>query len=272
MVNTNLSMSSVVIGISILFFFIFTVGIAAAQISSKDFNVPIYIKTSAGIQKASSDDIRHILAHHNFEIQKRQEYALDEKCSIRAREGTLDIEGITFTDSELTFNIVLMDGGPAHGSYSVKSDGDWFSLKFENPEVIEINSERLVFSADGRWRLNREGLNRGTVIVTLDKINNKVTVKGSGQYDPQIKDMDVTFIEGCLGEGEEFYLIIDKGELKETRGEKEVDNLLKDNPELIDKYEGLELSSSPIIPEFGPIIGVLTIASAIGIFLFIRRK
>ena len=52
--------------------------------------------------------------------------------------------------------------------------------------------------------------------------------------------MKVYFIEGCLTEEEEFYLIVDNGKIEERRSIEEVRGLLDNHPELIDAYFNLE--------------------------------
>ena len=46
----------------------------------KQYNVPFYSETSAGIEKASSSEILDLLFNYNFEIEKRTEEVPSERC------------------------------------------------------------------------------------------------------------------------------------------------------------------------------------------------
>lgn len=251
----------------------FAIFLAAGSLA-KDFNIPIYIQTSAGIEKASSSDIIDILSNHDFEIKKEKEYVPDEKCSLRAEGGSLEVDNEIFdSKNSLSFNIPLKNDGAGKGSLIVEKERYRFSLSFEVQEIIETNSDVLVFRASGEGRLNRKELNFDNIAVSFDKLNNKVDMEGTGDMDFQITGMKVSFTKWCLGEEKEFYLIIDKGKLKEPRSLEEIRKILDEHPELIDMYEGLgDLSKYAVIPEFGLIAGALTLIGAISIFFFVRKR
>lgn len=239
---------------------------------AEEFNVPIYIQTSAGIEKASSDIISSTLFDYNFEIKKMWEYVPDEKCSLRAEDGILEVENKTFkSKNKLNFNIPLKNDGPGQGSLTAQDDRERFSLSFEVKEILETNSERLTFKAIGYGGLNKKELNFNEIIVTFDKISNKINITSDKNFNA--KNLDVGFIKGCSGQETIFYLITNKDKLNKSRNLEEVEVLLKQYPELIDAYENLRNPVNvPLVPEFGAIIGALTILSAVGVFFVIRRR
>ncbi|MDP3026957.1 MAG: hypothetical protein Q8N63_04565 [Nanoarchaeota archaeon] len=254
---------------------VFILSFFAVPIASggSDFNIQIYIQTSAGIERADSKTIENILFNYEFEIKKMQEYVSDESCSLRAEGGSLSIDEIDIPGIDLSFNIPLKNDGPGQGSLTAQKDRDRFSLDFEVTEILETNSEVLKFRASGEGKLNREKFNLDNVIITFDKINDKVEISSPDYAGFEIKDMQVSFTKGCFGEETNFYLIIIDEELKEPRTTEEIEALLEEHPEFIDAYEGLRnLNNMVIIPEFGSIAGILTLAGAVGIFFFVRRK
>lgn len=205
--------------------------------AGSDFNIPIYIQTSAGLEKADYYDIVEILFNHDFEIQEKQEIVSDEKCSLRADKGSLNIDSIIFDKNSLSFNIPLSSG---QGSLTAQKDKNRFSLTFDVKEILETNSEKLVFRASGKATLNKKPLNFDSIIVSFDKVNNIVSITGTGDKNFQATGLEVTFIEGCLSEEQKFYLLIDKGLLGKGRSANEVVQILKKDPAFLDIYWNLE--------------------------------
>jgi hypothetical protein len=209
---------------------------------AKDFNIPIYIQTLAGIERASSSDILEILFNNDFEINEEMDYIPIEKCSVRATGGSLDINEQDFGEkNKISFYIPNGNAEKGTGSLSGRINRDRFSLKFNVNEILETNSEILRFSAEGQGRLNRQKIDFGNIIVELNKTSNKVSISSSEEYkDLQALNVEVTSLKGCLMEEKIIYLIIDQGELDEKRSIGEVRSLLDDHPELIDAYFNLE--------------------------------
>lgn len=205
---------------------------------TKDFNIPFYEKTTAGIEKASFSQIIGILFNHNFEIQEKTQEIVADKCSLRAEKGNLEVNSEDFGgNNKLSFNVNYLKNG--EGSLTAQKDRDRFSLSFEVKEILETNSEKLIFRAGGKGRLNGEEFSSDNVIVTFDKINNIVNVAGEGNLSFNAEGMQVTFTEGCFDEKKDFYLIINKGKLAERRSIEEIRLLLDQYPGMIDMYEGL---------------------------------
>jgi hypothetical protein len=260
-------------GIKILLMFGFlTILSFISLVAGKNFNVPIYIQTSAGIERANSGVIEDILLNYNFETQIMQGYVPDERCSIRAGVGSLEIDGVIFSRNDLNFHIPLKNDGPGNGYLTGQKDDRRFSLDFEVLEILETNSKKLVFLASGEGLLDRKEINFNNITVTFDKVNNKVGIVGSGDKSFNAKDMDVSFREWCGGEIIDYYLIVMKDKLRHHRTEEEVDEELEEHPELVDMYEGLRSLNIALIPEFGVIVGALTLIGAIGLFFIVRQR
>ena len=207
-----------------------------------DFNIPIYIQTSAGLEKAEYYDIVEILFNHDFEIQEKQEIIADETCSLRAEKGTLTIDSIIFNTNDLSFNML---GDSGKGSLTVQNNNNRFSLTFDIKEILQTNSEKLVFKAKGVVRLNKQEFNIDDIIVSFDKMNNKVSVNSPDYKNFQATNLEVTFTQGCLSEMKNFYLLIDKGLLGKSRSADEVVQILRNNPEFLDVYWNLEKIHKP---------------------------
>jgi len=247
--------------------------------AGSDFNLPIYMQTPAGTEKASSKMIRDALINYNFEVQEKFEYVADDKCSVRAEQGSLNIGEMILGNIDLSFYIPSANGGLGEGSLTAqKGRANFFNLGFEVTEILETNSEILKFRAIGEGALNRNELSFDYIIVTFDKISNKVDIIGKGDVDFEAKDIEASKITWCGGEETNFYLIILKNNLGQQRSAEEIRSILDEHPELIDAYEGLrefykpEYYTSVVIPEFSTMIGILTALSAVGVFFFVRRK
>jgi len=244
-------------------------------ISAKTSNIPIYIQTLAGIESASYDTIVDFLFNYNFKIKKITEYVPDEKCSLRADGGFLNINNLTFISSNLVFHVPLKDSMPGTGSLIAQNNKNRFSLKFEINKILETNAEKLIFEATGIGNLNKNNINFNKIIVFYDKINNKVSMDGYGDKNFTVKNINVNFVKWCSGASTEFFLVTLENKLNQSRSLDEVKELIKQHPELVDKYENLRnLNENPIplIPEFGVYVGILTLVSAIGLFFIVRRK
>ena len=200
-------------------------------------NIPIYIETPAGIEKAGYYDILDILFNYDFEIQEKQEIVSDGKCSLRANEGSLEINGINLGGSDLSFNL---NNAAGKGSLTAQKDRVRFSLDFKVQEILEINSEKLAFKASGSGSLNREKLSFDSIVVSFDKLNNKTDITGIGDKDFKAEGLKVTSTTGCLSSIENFYLLVKKGELGKGRSAEEVVEILRKNPEFLDVYWNLE--------------------------------
>ena len=263
-----------VIQYAVVIAFIFSILPTVNASSEGDVNIPFYVQTSAGIERASSNVLADILFNYKFDIKKMTQYIPDEKCTLRAEKGVFEIgEEMPSSTNKINFNIPLKNDGPGKGSFSAQYDRDRLSLNFEVTEILETNAERLRFRAMGSGNLNKQNLNFDNIVVNYDKVNSKVSIIGEGDESFSATGLDVTFVKWCGSQETVFYLITIGDLLNPQRTEEEVEEALIQNPELAMDYEGLRnLRSFAVVPEFGMVAGLVTILGAVGVFFFIRRK
>lgn len=208
---------------------------SADVILQKNFNVPIYIQTSAGIESASSADIIDILFNHNFSIESTVQEIPMTSCSLRGNGGLLTFNELTFTNSHLNFNINSNSRGS--GELTSQMDRNRFSLKFEPDAILQTNSNNLIINGTGELIFNRQRMPVNSLTVNVNKNSNSVNINGGGVF--QLNNMDATFLRGCLTETKGFYLIHDNGLLPQRRSIEEVRAFLNAHPEFIDAHENL---------------------------------
>ncbi len=224
--------------LSIWTFFVTHGIISGSALESSNFNIPLYIQTNSGTTRASSTDIIDFLFNHNFDIQKKKEIIPMKDCSMRASDGAVKLEGRDIGQrSKITFNINHLSNGG--GSFTSKKGRDYFILDFKTKKIKKTDAQRLIIEVEGDGRLNRDKIHFDSVVITFDRINNKVSLTADNEKYFKAMDMNVDFIEGCLVEEKTFFLIKDKGELKKSRTIAEVRQLLKQHPEMIDAFERL---------------------------------
>ena len=124
---------------------------------------------------------------------------LDKRCSIRAFDGTFNVDSKDFSNNRLKFYISARDTNKitGTGSLSGQKDRDRFSYRFKIDKVIENNRTNLVLQVSGVYRIGRDGLLKNipeTAVLNFDKINNKIIVTGN---KVNVKSMMINFIEGC---------------------------------------------------------------------------
>ncbi|MDD5331877.1 MAG: putative metal-binding motif-containing protein [Candidatus Nanoarchaeia archaeon] len=229
---------ALILGILALFI-IQSLGLVSAASTDKDFNVPIYIKTTAGIERATSDQLSEILFNHGFEIEKKLETVSMKDCSIRAKSGTSTVNGLLnyANNNQLSFYVTYWVDG--NGELVITdSKYNRFSLKFKPTKIITTNSQELVFEASTSAKLNKKSIDVGTITVRFDKTTKKVSIDGGSFFS--VNNMAVTLKEGCMSEKIDTYIITGRGILDEPRNVKEVKSILKNHPEFIDAYEGLK--------------------------------
>ena len=206
---------------------------------SKGFNVPFYIIRDEGKVKARSSDLFDILFNRDFEAEKVVEVIPMDKCSMRASGGNAEVDGNDFGDNnKLNFNVNYLTNGK--GSLVMKDGSDRLSLSFEPKKIIETNTERLVFESSGTGKLNRESFSESSIIIEFDKNLSLLNIRGGLGRNFTIINMEADVLKGCLSEETTFFLIIDNGELDESRSINEVRQILNDNPEYTDAYQNLE--------------------------------
>jgi hypothetical protein len=120
-----------------------------------------------------------------------------EGCSVRAKDGTLSVEGKNFTRLKISFYVPLyVPLGNAHngqGSITGSSGKERFSYKFDWTEVLENNQNYSDIRAVGEYNIGREKEKSATVIIHYDKINKKLSMS----KDIVLENADVTFMKRC---------------------------------------------------------------------------
>jgi hypothetical protein len=102
-----------------------------------------------------------------------------EKCSIRARDGTLMVNGINFGENnDLNFYLSEGSSGLGQGSLTGQMDRSRFSYDFDILGVIENNPEMAKILVSGTYRVNLGQNIPESALITFDKINNEISLVG----------------------------------------------------------------------------------------------
>lgn len=119
-----------------------------------------------------------------------------ESCSIRARKGNLIVEEMNFgSEGKLNFNIPQSKAVDGKGNLIAQKNKTRVVYKFDVDGIVLNNNDEAVFNIEGEYRFDREKDILENVVVTIDKVNDKVSIVG-----PNIiaKDMEITFLRGCV--------------------------------------------------------------------------
>ena len=122
---------------------------------------------------------------------------INKRCSIRAFDGTFNVDSKDFSNNRIRFYITSRDPISGKGSLSGQKGRDRFSYRFSVDKVIENNESSLIVKVTGIYRIGRNGIEKNipeNATLTFDRINNKVSIIGD---KIKIKTMMVNFIEGC---------------------------------------------------------------------------
>lgn len=120
-----------------------------------------------------------------------------KSCSLRARKGTLIVDGNDFDGKgRLSFIIPLRKAIEGRGSLFAQAGRTRISYAFEiNQKDILVNDDnQMKVKVVGNYRINTHNTSKETAIITLDKINNLVSIEGS---NIQLEDMEVIMSRGC---------------------------------------------------------------------------
>ena len=247
---------------------------------SATVNIPIYIQTSSGIERVSYNSLIDAFTNYNFEINKTQQYIPDDKCSLRATGGILDMNGLTFSNSHLNF-YTPQGSIPGQGSLTAQNGRIRLSIEFKVFNVLENDQEKIISQATGTGALNNEKINFSKIIILYDKSTKTVNIEGIGNINFTAEYIPVTFTQWCSGTSTEYYLITLENKLNQSRSSDQVNALINQHPEIFDRYESSgnppgggspDENPIPIVPEFGVYVGILTLICAVGLFFIIRRK
>jgi len=220
--------------------------IASVEVSSRNFNLPIFIQRDSGIEKMSSFNVAELIYENNFSIERKTGVMPMDICSLRASGGIANLNGSIYDRrNKLSFNFNSF--GKGDGSLTAQDGRERLSISFKINNIINRTSEILLFEANGNARANNENadLDNLDLIFMLNKTSNKISVIESKNLisnfsnNFSIKDMKVRFMEGCLEETGNYVFIYNFTKREEERSVSEVREILKENKEFLDAYEGL---------------------------------
>lgn len=210
-------------------------GSAQSDFFDRSFNNPIYFQNLDKTERASSREIIDFLFHHEFDVETKMEVIPMDKCSLRTRGGTFSAEGFDSTQSEVSFNLNYL--GEGKGKVIAKDGRKRASVNFESEKIVGTDVDGLAFEASGKARINRNEFDVDEMMIEFDKTTNTVDITSDSF---SVENSPVTKMKGCLTSEQQFYLIVDEGELEERRTIEEVRDLLDEHPEFLDSYENLD--------------------------------
>ena len=220
---------------SVLSLWTFFVIISSVAGLTKTTNILVYMQTSAGTEKATVTDLINILFNYDFEIEQQTTLVPVDRCSVRARNGIVVTDSMEFFENKLNFNVPNRGAAEGRGSLTSQEGKDRLSIKFNIKNITATNENDLTFMADATGKLNKHELDLDSLEINFDKVNNIVTITGSG-IDEIDGELDVNFVDGCIMQEDKFFLITKNDKLSKSRTIEEVRSLLDENPELIDVH------------------------------------
>jgi len=136
-----------------------------------------------------------IIVENGPEIVINSEHPLLESCSIRAKEGNLEVDEINFEDKgKLSFNIPKGNSVNGKGSLIAQYNRKRVSYKFDVVEILSNNEDSASIRVSGEYKINGNEKISETAIINIDKVNKKVSLIGN---DIISENMEITFIRGC---------------------------------------------------------------------------
>lgn len=121
-----------------------------------------------------------------------------KRCSIRAFDGTFNVDSKDFSNNRIKFYISSRGSEmKGDGSISGQKARDRFSYRFKIQKVIENNETNFILLVSGNYRIGRNGIEKNipeNAILNYDKVKKKISVIGD---KIKIKSMVINFIEGC---------------------------------------------------------------------------
>ncbi|MEK6906333.1 MAG: hypothetical protein AABW81_01790, partial [Nanoarchaeota archaeon] len=115
-------------------------------------------------------------------------------CSVRGDGGNLIINEINLGEGDINFHIPLGNAANGKGSFSAQKGSERLEYKYEIKKVIQNTNSMATILVMGEYKLQRDKQIQEDAIITLDKINKKVSLKSKTF---SIEDMKVTFMNRC---------------------------------------------------------------------------
>ncbi|MEK6952385.1 MAG: hypothetical protein AABX29_05190, partial [Nanoarchaeota archaeon] len=117
-------------------------------------------------------------------------------CSVRAKNGNGEYDGIGFTNNKINFFVSKSNSNDGTGSLIMQKSKNRISISFSKSEIIEADNDSLVLRVDGKGTYNREDIEFKEAVITVDKLDNRVSfIDSSG--DINVDGMEIYFIKGC---------------------------------------------------------------------------
>lgn len=115
-------------------------------------------------------------------------------CSFRGEDGILEVNGFLTSNNKLNLNIANKKAVNSKGYLYSQVGKNRISYKFKIESIISNSDEKAEILVDGNYKIGRNGKINEEVIITLDKVNNKIYADGD---TISIKDMEIKFIKNC---------------------------------------------------------------------------
>lgn len=98
-----------------------------------------------------------------------------EKCSIRAKDGALNVEGVDLgNNNELSFYLSKGSSGLGQGFLIGQKNRKRVNYDFDVAEIIENGADRAVIRVLGDYRINIGAKKQNEAFIIFDKINDKI--------------------------------------------------------------------------------------------------
>ncbi len=143
------------------------------------------------------EDTKFNINGQDITILSKNSPKLNNRCSIRAFDGTFNIDSKEFSNNRIKFYITKKESVDGKGSLSGQKGRERFTYKFDIDKIIENNESNLTVAVYGRYRIGRNGIAKNipeNATLNFDRVNNRVSIIGD---KINIKTMMVSFIEGC---------------------------------------------------------------------------
>ncbi len=118
-----------------------------------------------------------------------------EGCSIRARDGGVDYQNLSFNNkkSKFSVNVPLKNANKGQGSFGAQGD-ERISYKFRVKNVGKDGNSSVVFDVSGTFRNHEKDKISLDAKIIYDKITDSVDIMSS---EFNVNDLDVGFVRGC---------------------------------------------------------------------------